>query len=233
MRSREFIIEGRNHPVICVDVQPNYDNQYSPAHGRGASPKMVAIMEFVNKQTGPVLFFVNAEETGIADDTFDSIREYWDNTVCGWENEDDRYEEDEYGDYVEAECEDPIEWNRFEIVDKGYGYFRAWMDSGVPENLIVKLIREMYQQKVSDSRMLFDGDDSEDYRAQMAELLGTDEYESLYDDNMSIEWTSVAQLKQFNGAYIVGGGRNECLREVELLMNAFNIKYKRIDDLVY
>jgi len=31
----------------------------------------------------------------------------------------------------------------------------------------------------------------------------------------------------------VGGGRMECLREVELLMNAFNIKYKRIDHLVY
>jgi hypothetical protein len=31
----------------------------------------------------------------------------------------------------------------------------------------------------------------------------------------------------------MGGGRDECLREVELLMNAFNIKYKRIDSLVY
>lgn len=50
---------------------------------------------------------------------------------------------------------------------------------------------------------------------------------------MSVGWTSVAQLKRFNGAYLVGGGRNECLREVELLMNAFNIKYKRIDSLVY
>jgi len=230
MRSREFIIEGRNHPVICVDVQPNYDNQYSPAHGRGASPKMVAIMEFVNKQTGPVLFFVNAEETGIADDTFDSIREYWDNTVCGWENEEDRYEEDEYGDYVEAECGDPIEWNRFEIVDKGYGYFRGLMDMGMEDKDIIKLIRAMYQAKVTDSRELFD----EDYEEMLKFFDGDEDAADLAaTESMSVEWTSVAQLKQFNGAYIVGGGRNECLREVELLMNAFNIKYKRIDDLVY
>jgi hypothetical protein len=53
------------------------------------------------------------------------------------------------------------------------------------------------------------------------------------DEPFVINWTSVAQLKRFNGAYLVGGGREECLREVELLMNAFNIRYKRIDSLVY
>ena len=50
---------------------------------------------------------------------------------------------------------------------------------------------------------------------------------------MKFDIYSVGQLRKFNKAYIMGGGRNECLREVELLMNAFNIKYKRIDSLVY
>jgi len=53
------------------------------------------------------------------------------------------------------------------------------------------------------------------------------------DDNISIEWTSVAQLKRFNRAYLMGGGRNECLKEVSLLMNAFNIKYKLIEQFIY
>ena len=230
MRSREFIIEGRNHPVIVVDVQP----EYSGMNDGDENAVFPEIIEFVNNQTGPVLMFVNAEETGISGDSIDGVIQYWNDTVCGYGSEEDRYEYDEETDeYIEKECEDEINWSRFEIVDKGYGYLRAWMDSGVPENLIIKTIREMYQQKVSDSRMLFDGEGSQDYVEQMNEFLGTDEYESLYDDNMSIEWTSVAQLKQFNGAYIVGGGRNECLREVELLMNSFNIKYKRIDSLVY
>jgi len=230
MRSREFIIEGRNHPVIVVDVQP----EYSGMNDGDENAVFPEIIEFVNNQTGPVLMFVNAEETGISGDSIDGVIQYWNDTVCGYGSEEDRYEYDEETDeYIEKECEDEINWSRFEIVDKGYGYLRAWMDSGVPDNLIIKTIREMYQQKVSDSRMLFDGEGSQDYVEQMNEFLGTDEYESLYDDNMSIEWTSVAQLKQFNGAYIVGGGRNECLREVELLMNSFNIKYKRIDSLVY
>jgi hypothetical protein len=57
--------------------------------------------------------------------------------------------------------------------------------------------------------------------------------QELGEDPISVNWTSVAQLKQFNGAYLMGGARDQCLREVELLMNAFNIKYKRIDSLVY
>ena len=67
----------------------------------------------------------------------------------------------------------------------------------------------------------------------MKALLGYDFIPLVLTDPISVEWISVAQLKRFSGAYIVGGGRNECLREVELLMNAFNIKYKRIDSLVY
>jgi hypothetical protein len=47
MRFSEIISEGLNHPVICVDVQPEYDNSVNPA-----------IIDFVLTQTGPVLFFV-------------------------------------------------------------------------------------------------------------------------------------------------------------------------------
>lgn len=33
--------------------------------------------------------------------------------------------------------------------------------------------------------------------------------------------------------WFMGGARDECLREVELLMNAFNIKYKEIGNFIY
>ena len=169
MRANEFLTEGRNHPVIVVDVQPTYDDQYSPAHGREASPKMVAIMEFVNKQTGPVLFFVNAEETGIADDTMDSIQQYWNDTLCGFTDEDDRYEYDEeLDDYVEKECDNDINWSRFELVDKGYGYLRSAMDTGVEEKYIIKTIRAMYQERVTDSREL---SFAEDFEQQLLKIV--------------------------------------------------------------
>jgi hypothetical protein len=216
MRLRELITEGKNHPVIVVDVQP----EYSGINDGYENPVFEEIIQFVTNQTGSVLMFVNAEETGVSGDTIDGIRQYWEDTLC---DPDDMYdpETDEY-----QEC-DAINWSRFDIVDKGYGYFRSYMDQGVNEKHIIRLIRSMYQNKVSDIRELYETEE------ELQEFFG-DAYEDwMPGESFSVEWTSVAQLKKFNGAYIVGGGRTECLREVELLMNAFNIKYKRIDSLVY
>jgi hypothetical protein len=127
----------------------------------------------------------------------------------------------------------PINWNRFQIVDKGYGYFRSWMDQGISDRTIIKTIRLMYQNKVNDSRKLFGGEDSDDYALNFEQFIGPEFENWMLSDGIFVNWTSVAQLKRFSGSYIVGGGRDECLREVELLMNAFNIKYRRIDSMVY
>lgn len=203
MRVSELIIEGRNHPVIVVDVQPAYE-------ANNTIDTFLEIIDFVNNQRGPVLMFVNAERDGLTDDTVNDVMIYW--------------EENGFN---------PDGWNRVTIADKGYGYFRSWMDRGTSPNVIIKVIREMYRQKVSDSRDLFGGENDPQYDDKMRELMGNEHREFDLDDPLVINWTSVSKLKQFNGAYIVGGGRNECLREVELLMNAFNIKYKRVDSLVY
>jgi hypothetical protein len=40
-------------------------------------------------------------------------------------------------------------------------------------------------------------------------------------------------LKSFSGSYLVGGGKNECLKEVEILMSAFNIKSKKVRNFIY
>ena len=132
-----------------------------------------------------------------------------------------------------TESEQLINWSRFQIVDKGYGYFRTWMDEGVNPAVIIKVIRTLYANKVNDTRLLFGGEDDPGYEDAMRKLVGPEFKDWMLADPITTEWTSIAQLKRFNGAYIVGGGRDECLREVELLMNVFNIKYKRIDSLVY
>ena len=217
MRAHEFLTEGASHPVIVVDVQPEYNGGSWPP----ANPKFVQIMNFVQKQTGPVLFFVNAEDQGFSGDSIQQIQQFWDETL-GTEGEEG---EDENGDYYYNEPESPIDWRRFEIVDKGYGYFRGFMDNGVSAAAIIRLIRHLYQQKLNDSR---------DLEPEVIQALMGPEYQDwMLEEAISINWTSVAQLKRFSGAYLVGGGRNECLREVELLMSAFNIRYKRIDSLVY
>ena len=218
MRISELqLTEGRNTPVICVDVQP----EYSGMNDGDENPVFEDIIQFVNRQTGPVLMYVNAEDQGLTGDTVQDVKAYWEHTVRGeaWDPE----EHDEHDD-------SPINWSRFQIVDKGYGYFRSWMDHGIPAATIIKTIRMMYQQKVNSSEDLT----FPKFSARTPEMVDIKHtIDEMDGDSISVNWTSVAQLKRFSGAYIVGGGRNECLKEVELLMNAFNIKYKRIDHLVY
>jgi hypothetical protein len=219
MKISEVITEGLQHPVICVDVQP----EYCGINDGDENPVCTEIIKFVNRQTGPVLMFVNAEDQGLSGDSVASIKQYWDDTICP---EEERYHyDDEQDEYIENPSCPRINWSRFQIIDKGYGYFRNFMDSGVSAAAIIKFIRTLYQSKLNDSREL----DPEQFK----QLMGTEWQDWMLDEPFSINWTSVAQLKRFSGSYLVGGGRNECLREVELLMNAFNISYKRIDHLVY
>lgn len=217
MKIRDIITEGLGYPVICVDVQPAYDN-----------PVNQKIINFVTKQTGPVLFFVNAQDTGTTDDHLSDIAQYWEERAPGYQPEEEG--EDENGEYYYKEAQGAINWSRFQVVDKGYGYFRAWMDHGIEESTIIATIRELYRQRVNDTREL---EFPPFNRRTATQSLIQGAIEEMDGDPLIVEWTSIAQLKKFSGAYLVGGGRNECLREVELLMNAFNIRYKRIDSLVY
>jgi hypothetical protein len=217
MKIRDIITEGLSYPVICVDVQPAYDN-----------PVNQKIINFVTKQTGPVLFFVNAQDTGTTDDHLSDIEQYWEERAPGYQPEEEG--EDENGDYYYKEAQGAINWSRFQVVDKGYGYFRAWMDHGIEESTIIATIRELYKQRVNDTREL---EFPPFNRRTATQSLIQGAIEEMDGDPLIVEWTSIAQLKKFSGAYLVGGGRNECLREVELLMNAFNIRYKRINSLVY
>ena len=204
----EELFENRSTSCIVVDVQP----EYSGVNDGEENPIFEEIIQFVNNQTGPVLMFVNAEDTGLTGDTRQDVQLYWEDSGF-----------------------DPENWSRVTLVDKGYGYLRAWMDSGVQPNVIIKVIREMYRQRVNDSRQLFQGEDSETYTEDFKKFLGPDFYqvEKLLDDPLVTNWIEIGQLKRFNNSYIVGGGRNECLREVTLLCDAFNIKYRLIDSLVY
>ena len=114
-------------------------------------------------------------------------------------------------------------------MDKGYGYIRAAMDSGeVQDGEIIKVIREMYNQKISDSRELFDGDEE-----KIAEVFGEENLWWLTEDTISVGWIAMDELKRMSPFYICGGGKEECLKEVLLMCNALNIKYKIISRFVY
>ena len=151
------------------------------------------------------------------------VARYWEDTVRGEANDWDD----------EEPVEHLINWNRFTIVDKGYGHLRPWMDSNIDPAIIIKTIRYMYQQKVSDSRELFGGENSPTYASEFKSFIGPEFDDWMLSDGIYVNWLNIAQLKKFSGAYIMGGGSAECLREVELMMSAFNIRFKRIKSLIY
>ena len=184
MKSSEFITEGLAHPIICVDVQPEYSGINDGCEG-GLFDE---IIQFVCKQTGPVLFFVNAEDQGLSGDTVQDIKQYWEDTIRGEE-----YGYDEDGNYEDG-AEPNINWNRFNVVDKGYGYLRSWMDHGISPAAIIRVIRAMYQAKISDSRQF------EDLEIDLPAIVGQEWDQWMWEDGITVEWLSVAQLKKFSGA---------------------------------
>lgn len=194
MRIQQLLEFTVNKPVIVVDVQPAY-----PTSFRVVGP----VMDFLNKHRGPVLMLVNAEETGVTDDTKDACMEYW----------------------VEHGLEEDV-LNNIQVFDKGYGALRSWMDQGISVATIIKVIRAMYQHKFNDSRDFAEG--------ELEKLVGLNEWQDwMNDDPISVGWLEVSLLRKYNGCYLCGGGRDECLKEVMILMNAFNIKYTLIEQFIY
>lgn len=197
IKDLQILIESKNTPVVVVDVQP----AYYPVI-QNSRLDVSRLMEFLNQQQGPILMLINADETGITEDTKNSCIEFW---------------------VEHGLLEDTL--NRIRIFDKGYGYFRAWMDNGISPSTVIRVVRALYQHKVNDSRDLD--------LTRLKEIVGNEWKEWMEDDPITVEWLSVSLLKQFNNCYICGGGEEECLAEVQLLMNAFNIKYKTMKNFIY
>lgn len=128
-------------------------------------------------------------------------------------------------EYWEDSGFDPDNWNKVKIYDKGYGYLRSWMDNNVPERTIIKVIRALYQYKETDSRDIPEDD--------LKLIVGEDWEDWMIDDPIVVSWLEIDTLKRYSGGYLFGGGRNECLKEVQLMMNAFNLKYTLINDFIY
>jgi len=185
-----------NKPLVVVDVQPAYS--YHINFGQ----KLARLIE---KRTGETLMYVNAEDTGVSEDTLQEIKEFW--WRIGMEE-----------DTIES-----LTW-----FDKGYGNLREAMDTGASDHDIIAVIREMFRQGVNDSRMLFD----EDYDRQL-EAFGEDNIEWITFGISIMELNGFDKLKSMSPFYLCGGGQNECLKEVMLMCNALNIKYKLLSEFIY
>ena len=163
-------------------------------------------IESLNKMNpAEILVFFNGEDVGIEDTEHDV-----------------RYMFEKYG-------LDESLIQRMTMREKGYAWLRNWMDNDVPPAIIIAVVRYMVQNKVYDSRDI--------EPETMVEIIGQDKYTEYEDaiegDMISIPDISIPELKSLSGALIGGGGKHECLKEITLLMNAFNIKYKLVKGWMY
>jgi hypothetical protein len=95
------------------------------------------------------------------------------------------------------------------FVEKGYGFLRDWMDRGEDHYEIIETIKLLEKSGLIDSRDLSD-----------------------YEDDDPIYIPDI-YIPEWDFSHICGGGENECLLEMELLLEAKNVKTKRLPSAIY
>lgn len=199
---KDFITEKRSKKVIVVDVQPAYQPYIS------FDIELFGDFLLENRE---ILYFYNGESMGF-DDSPRHIADMF-------------MEESEYSEEAEMLYDKLMNKRQTIWDDKGYAFFRAWMDEGADVSFIMKAIRWMMEMKVNDSREI----DEEEW----LEKFPNDFEDYMIDDPLIVPDIPLRTLKKFSGAYLTGGGKNECLAEVKILMDALNIKYTLVKEFIY
>ncbi|MFA5071220.1 MAG: hypothetical protein WC511_02505 [Candidatus Pacearchaeota archaeon] len=121
--------------------------------------------------------------------------------------------------------------NQIEFIDKGYAFFRAWMDTGIDDSVILKTLRHMVDNDLTDSRDI----PEEDWGTFLSEE-EIDELNShgfIDGDPLIVPDISEEVLHRFQGAELVGGHREECLKEVKIWFAFHKMKLVENDEFIY
>lgn len=197
-------ISDLRQPLTEGSTTPIIIVDVQPAYANAIDFNVSELANLMNWHRGKILMFANAEVEGLTQDTQDDIYFWW--TEQGMDS-------------------DVWERPNFTYFDKGYGYLRSWMDEEISPAAIIRTIRYMFQKREHDSREI--------PPEELAQVVGEDEWQDwMVDDPLITNWVGIDLLHQHRG-FICGGGRNECLREVTLMMNAFNLKYKLMSRFIY
>lgn len=181
---------------ISVDIQPEYQSSISFPISR--------FCDFLNENEdgfGKLVFLYNGK------DTLDMISEY---------------------DYKMWLIENGLDENILDhsyFYDKGYAFFRYCMDSSIDETAVANFVRFMYQNDIRDSRDM----DRPMWAKYLREYRRTDKkevYELLKhsDDCVNIP-DLMDYIRRFNNIILTGGAVDQCLKEVEIALQALKIPY--------
>jgi hypothetical protein len=116
--------------------------------------------------------------------------------------------------------------------DKGYAFFRYCMDNSIDEDNIVDLVKFMIQNDINDSREI-DEDMWNDYM-QQTNHSQEDVRELLENAGDMINIPDLMDfLKNYSNIVLLGGGINECLKEVEIALLALNKNFNTLKQFTY
>lgn len=212
---KELVEEGRTkkRSVLAVDIQPCYYPYLKK------SINLYDFTHFLNETTGKIFYYFNSDSYGF-DDTEDSLVDW----------------------LIDRGLEEKT-FDNITFIEKDYGFFRNWMDgpweteidgsweTEMPHKIrqmIIQTIRMMYNRGVRNSN-------------DLEEILPDDEEFPRLIQKMNREFgtiylpshTSVRLLKENSPFYLVGGGRHQCMDEIKLLLESFNIRYRIVSKFVY
>ena len=116
--------------------------------------------------------------------------------------------------------------------DKGYAFFRYCIDNSIDDDSIVDLVKFMITNDINDSR-----DFDEDMWNKFIDEtnVGNNEVKELleYAGDMINIPDLMDFLKNYSNIVLMGGGINECLKEVEIALNALDKNYETVNQFIY
>lgn len=163
------------------------------------------LMTALNSTTAPVVALYVGD--GILNDCEADIQTYW---------------------LMHGASEELVARTRF--IEKGYGFFRGWMDMGIGDEELVEVVSYMRSQGLTTSDDLDDAllevALSEPNQFDIRRMMATTIYLPPYlEDNRTLlssrEWATC------------GGGTDQCLKEVELWMQTKGLFFERANHLTY
>jgi GH24 family phage-related lysozyme (muramidase) len=116
--------------------------------------------------------------------------------------------------------------------DKGYAFFRYCIDKGIDEDDIVLLVKFMATHNINDSRditssELWDKFVGEYNKHELREIM------EFADDCINIPDLMDYLRKKQAPFLLLGGGKNECLKEVEIALKSNGQQYTRKEEWIY
>ena len=214
---KQYIAEADAKSLIVVDIQPAY---YPVSHkvlrGGGYLSRTYVqaannIIHFINTRADRVLAYFNGSDSGV-EDTIKDVQDH----------------------YLEMGL-DPNKLDTINFQEKSYAFLRPWIDEEVPLRIIIAAIRYMVQNRLYSSFDIPEDVLKEIIRSSTKHPAHQyNEVERIMDlDPIVIPDINLSLLQQFSNAYISGGAEHECLKEITVMMNAFNIKYTLVEDFIY